>query len=119
MCAKSLQSCPTLDDPMDCSPPGSSVHGILQAEYWSGLPCSPARDLPYPGIDSMSLMSPASAGGFFSTGVSWEGISAVNIFLFKIFFFFIWLHWVLDPMACGIFDLHHNMQDLQLWHVNS
>ena len=32
------QSCPTLSDPMDCSPPGSSVHGIFQAEYWSGLP---------------------------------------------------------------------------------
>ena len=29
--AKSLQSCPTLCDPMDCSPPGFSVHGILQA----------------------------------------------------------------------------------------
>ena len=29
--AKSLQSCPTLCDPMDCSLPGSSVHGILQA----------------------------------------------------------------------------------------
>ena len=29
--ANSLQSCPTLWDPMDCSPPGSSVHGILQA----------------------------------------------------------------------------------------
>ena len=28
---KSLQSCPTLCDPMDCSPPGSSVHGILRA----------------------------------------------------------------------------------------
>ena len=27
MCAESLQSCPTLCDPMDCSPPGSSVHG--------------------------------------------------------------------------------------------
>ena len=25
------QSCPTLSDPMDCSPPGSSVHGIFQA----------------------------------------------------------------------------------------
>ena len=25
------QSCPTLSDPVDCSPPGSSVHGILQA----------------------------------------------------------------------------------------
>ena len=31
MCTKSLQSCPTLCDPMDCSLPGSSVHGILQA----------------------------------------------------------------------------------------
>ena len=31
MHAKSLQSCPALCDPMDCSPPGSSVHGILQA----------------------------------------------------------------------------------------
>ena len=29
--AKSLQSCPTLGDPMDCSPPGSSVHGMFQA----------------------------------------------------------------------------------------
>ena len=29
--AKSLQLCPTLGDPMDCRPPGSSVHGILQA----------------------------------------------------------------------------------------
>ena len=28
--AKSLQACPTLYDPMDCSPPGSSVHGILE-----------------------------------------------------------------------------------------
>ena len=31
MHAKSLQLCPTLCNPMDCSPPGSSVHGILQA----------------------------------------------------------------------------------------
>ena len=29
--AKSLQSCPTPSDPMDCSPPGSSVRGIFQA----------------------------------------------------------------------------------------
>ena len=32
------QSCPTLSDPMDCSLPGSSVHGIFQARVWSGLP---------------------------------------------------------------------------------
>ena len=29
--AKSLQLCPTVNDPMDCSPPGSSIHGIFQA----------------------------------------------------------------------------------------
>ena len=36
--AKSLQSCPTLCDPMDGSPRGSPVPGILQQEHWSGLP---------------------------------------------------------------------------------
>ena len=36
--AKSLQSCPTLTDLMDCSPPGSSIHGNFQAKYWSGVP---------------------------------------------------------------------------------
>ena len=40
--AKLLQSCPTLCDPMDCSPPGSSVHGILQARIleWITMPSS-------------------------------------------------------------------------------
>ena len=43
------QSCPTLCDPMDCSPPASSAMGIFHAKYWSGLPCPPG-DLPNPGI---------------------------------------------------------------------
>ena len=40
--AKSLQSCPTLCSPMDCSPPGSPVHGILQARIleWVAVPSS-------------------------------------------------------------------------------
>ena len=48
--AKSLQSCLTLCDPMDCSPPGSSVRGILQARIleWVAIPFSrgsyPPRD---------------------------------------------------------------------------
>ena len=39
-CVKSFQSCPTLCDPMDCNPPGSSVHGILQARKleWVSMP---------------------------------------------------------------------------------
>ena len=44
------QSCPILCDPMDCSLPCSSVHGILQARYWSGLPFPSPGDLPDPGI---------------------------------------------------------------------
>ena len=34
-------------------------------EYWSGLPCPPPGDLPDPGIKTLSLASPALAGGFF------------------------------------------------------
>ena len=36
-------------------------------EYWSGLPCPPPEDLPDPGIESTSLLSPALAGGFFTS----------------------------------------------------
>ena len=44
------QSCPTLCDPVDCSSPGSSVHGILQARIlqWVAIPF---RDLSDPGIE--------------------------------------------------------------------
>ena len=42
MHAKSLKLCPTLCDPMDCSTPSSSVHGILQARIleWVAMPSS-------------------------------------------------------------------------------
>ena len=43
------QSCPTLCNPMDCSPPGSSVHGILQARILKWVACPPPGDLPDPG----------------------------------------------------------------------
>ena len=45
---------PTLCNPMDCSPRGSSVHGFSGQEYWSGLPCSPPGDLSNPGIEPRS-----------------------------------------------------------------
>ena len=40
---KVAQSCPPLHDPMDCSLPGSSVHGISRQEYWSGVPLPSPR----------------------------------------------------------------------------
>ena len=57
------QLCLTLCDPMDCSPPGSSVHGISQARILEWLPFPPPGDLPDPGIKPAS---PALAGGFFA-----------------------------------------------------
>ena len=56
------QSCPTLCDPMDCSPPGSSVPGILQARIleWVASPFS--RGYSQPRIEPRSSHV---AGGFF------------------------------------------------------
>ena len=48
VCVLVAQSCWTLCDPMNCSPPGSSVCGIPQARNWSGLPCPFPGDLPDP-----------------------------------------------------------------------
>ena len=57
---------------MDCSPSGSSVQGIYWEEYWSGLPCPSPGDLPDSGIEPISLMSPALAGGLFTTSTTWQ-----------------------------------------------
>ena len=46
--------------------------GFSRQEYWSGLPCPTAGDLPHPGIEPTSRMSPALAGGFFTTSTTWE-----------------------------------------------
>ena len=58
--------CPTLCNFVDCSPPGFSVHGILQARILERLPvgCPPPGDIPDPGIKPMS---PTLAAGFFTT----------------------------------------------------
>ena len=55
---------------MDGSPLGSSVHGIPQARILEWVPFPPPGDLPNPGIELGSLMSPALAGRFFTTGAT-------------------------------------------------
>ena len=61
-----------LCDPMDCGPPDSFVHGILQARILGGSPCLPSGDLPTQGLNVHLLMLPALAGGFFTTNATWE-----------------------------------------------
>ena len=53
-----------LCDPMDCSSPGSSVHGTSE-EYWNGSPFPPPGELPNSGIKPTSPVAPALAGRFF------------------------------------------------------
>ena len=53
-------------DLMDCSPVGSSVHGIFQARILKWVGILPPRGLPNSGIEPASPASPAVAGGFFT-----------------------------------------------------
>ena len=109
LCAKSPQSCPTVCDPMDSSPPGSSVHRILQARILFSLH----------GVGCRALL----LGIFLTQGsnlcllclLHWQvgslppvptdklyrSIEYIYIYIFKCLF--IWLHWVL-VVACSIFS---------------
>ena len=58
--------------------------GFSRQEYWSGLLCPPPGDLPNPGIEPTSLMSPALAGGFFTTGANWEAQGGYSLMTEKI-----------------------------------
>ena len=58
LCAMSLQSCPTLCDSVDCSPPGSSVLGILQARALEWVAMRSSRGSSNPGTEPASHASP-------------------------------------------------------------
>ena len=63
-CYLVAQSCWTLSSPMDCSLPGSSLHGIFQARILKWVAYSFSSGLPNPGIEPLS---PALASRFFMT----------------------------------------------------
>ena len=78
MCACCGLLCLTLCDPMDCSLPGSSVHGEFSGNNnQSGLPCPPPGDLPNQGIKPLAIMFPALAGSFFATSTTWEALGHI------------------------------------------
>ena len=63
-----FQLCPSLCDAVGCTPPGSSVHGIVQARIlaWAAMPFS--GELPDPGSEAVPLTAPALAGSFLAAG---------------------------------------------------
>ena len=80
------QSRPTRDL-MDCSLPGSSVHGIFQARIleWVAISSLSPGDLPSPGFKSVSPVPPALAGRFFTTETSGKPM-CVHVYIFKYLF---------------------------------
>ena len=58
---------PTICDPMDLDYQSPLSMGFPRQEYWSGLPFSFPGDLPDRGAEPVSLLSPALAGGLFTT----------------------------------------------------
>ena len=62
-----LQSCPTLCDPMDCSPTVPKMVGLSRQEYLSGFSCPLPGDLPDPGTEPASPVPSYIAGGLFTT----------------------------------------------------
>ena len=69
---------------MDFSPQAPPSMGFPRQEHWSGLPCLPPGDLPNPGTELMSLLSPALAGGFFTTSATWEAHLAFMLYKYNI-----------------------------------
>ena len=91
-CAKLFQSCPTLCDPMDCSPPGSTIHAILQARIleWVAMPSSRGSSWPREQSCVASLLyylcyyqgSPNQSVVLFKT---WENFGVCEYFFFIYF----------------------------------
>ena len=90
MCsAKLLQLCPTLRNPMDCSLPGSSVHGIFQARILRWVSISSSRESSQDGreLNPRLLCLPPLVGRFFTTSITlWQieqgKMEAVTDFIF-------------------------------------
>ena len=74
------QSCPTFCDPVDYSPPGSSVHGIFQAGILEWIAIPTPGNLCDPGIEPASLVSSAEADGIFTTEPPGKSLLAIVIY---------------------------------------
>ena len=95
-CVLVAQSCSALCDPMDCSLPGSSRHGVFQARILEQVAISYSRGLPDPGIEPMS---PALAGRFFTTVPPGKPLKLNTSF------YFIYLFWLSLVAESGGYSL--------------
>ena len=81
-CLSAAQSCLSLCNPMDCNPPGSSVHRIFQARILEQVVMPYSRGASQARVELTSFASPALAGGFFTTEPpSKQRLSLASIYL--------------------------------------
>ena len=113
-----VQSCLTLCDLLDCSPPGSSVHRIFQARILDGLPTP--GDLPYPEIEPLPLA--CGAGRFFTTKAPGKPKSAMWSESHSVVSHCLWLHGLYSPWnplgqstGLGGLSLLQGMSPIQGW----
>ena len=114
-CRSVTKLCPTLFDPMDSSPPGSSVHGISQARILEGLPFPSPGNLPDLGIKPKS---PALKGRFFTTEntravqSNYTPVLKTKIHLLFTCFIVFWLHQLeVDAWVLGALNLQFSVSN--------
>ena len=83
--------------------------GFSRQDYWSGLPCPLPGDLPDPGIEPTSFMSPALAGRFFTTSATGEAPQVAIIFEKK-------LQW---PICWTVLDQWGSNVKVTFWHLRT
>ena len=116
-------SCVQLCDPMDCSLPGSSVHGFLQASILGRVAMPSCRGSSQPRhLEPLSLISPALAGGFFITSATWKAQQRKKLWqLFgnkQFIFSGIILGWILMKMSFTKCCVSTNMWfSLDFWKI--
>ena len=95
---------------MECSLPASSVHGILQSEYWNALPFPCPGGLLSPGINPKSLTYPALADRFFTTSATSVQLSSVTQSCQTLG----------NPMDCSTpgLPVHHQLLEFTQTHVH-
>ena len=104
-CYVCAQSYLNLCNPRDCSPAWSSVYGIHQARIPEWVDISCFMGLPDPGLELMSPVSPALAGGFFTTSNNWEA----NMYIW-------WREWLpTSVFLSGEFCGQRSLVDCSSW----
>ena len=84
--------------------------GFSRQEYCSGLPCPPPVGLSDPGIEPMSLMSPAWAVGFFTTRSTWEILPNPGQSLFSLFKTYLFTYLAVPGLSCSLWGLRSLLQ---------